>query len=122
VKQKFAGRFAQICRRISVSPERERRWALVKEAEAVITEMRENAIQNFGGRSFIMENLNGLEDEIRALAGRPLAFKGDNVCPVCGHPPMAREEFSPVCDGCTDRIYDYRERLASAEGFRTCNI
>ena len=58
--------------------------ALAKEAEVLVAKMRDNAIQNFGGRPFILENLIGLEDAIRELAGSPLAANGDNVCPVCG--------------------------------------
>jgi hypothetical protein len=113
---------AAICQQISVSPEGARRMALVNEAQAVIAKMRENAVQNFGGRPFIMDNLSGLEEAIRELAERPLLFTGENACPVCGGPLMAGHHSSKHCSKCLDRVDDYRQRLESDDGFSTSSI
>jgi hypothetical protein len=111
-----------ICRQISVFPEREHRLALGKEAEGIVSKMRENAVRNFGGRPFIMENLQALQAAVLELAGKPAALKGDNICPVCGGPLSVRHDSTKRCGKCLDRIYEYLERLESDDGFSTCSI
>jgi hypothetical protein len=111
-----------ICREMSVSAERERRLALLKKAEVLVAKMRENAILNFGGRPFIMDNLKGLEGAIRELAESPSAFKSDSSCPVCGGPIKIRFNLTKTCDRCMEPILNYRDRLASEDGFRTRDI
>jgi hypothetical protein len=111
-----------ICREISVTPQIKRRMALLEEAKAVIAKMHENAVQNFGGRPLILDNLKGLEDEIEALARRPGEFAGEDLCPTCGGPIRLRKNLTKTCDWCMEPILQYRDRLASEDGFGTCNI
>jgi hypothetical protein len=94
----------------------------VKDAQSVITKLRENAVRNFGGRPFIMENLEDLGEAVKTLAERPLAFKGDNLCPVCGGPLKIWPHLGKYCRSCLEPIYEYRDRLASEDGFGTCYI
>jgi hypothetical protein len=115
------GKILGICRRISISSEKEARLMLVKDAEAVLHQMHELAVQDFAGKRFILENLQGLRRAIQELAELPLRFRGENVCPACGEPitVLPDPSSSKVCSNCTERIIDYRQRLASDDGFMT---
>lgn len=120
---KLGTKLSLICRRISISSERVIRLNSLKEAEGVLAEMRQLAAQDFSRHlNFIVEELKGMEDAIRTLAELPLGFEERNVCPACGDPLIDISETSKVCPHCIEPILEYRDLLASANGFATMFI
>jgi hypothetical protein len=118
---RLEGEIMELCPRISVSPERETRLALLKEAEAVLEEMRELAVQQFDGKPFILENIEGLRAATRTLADLSLVVHEAGVCPACGSLLVTLPTASSIklCEICTERIYEYCDRLSSDDGFMT---